>query len=102
MAETSPDMVAREAAIMARGVGVQNLQSALGIVAILLFAWAISDNRRAVSWRRALGGVAITFALAVIFLKIPPVRAAFASLNGVIAGIAAATRAGTAFVFGYI
>jgi concentrative nucleoside transporter, CNT family len=81
---------------------MQNLQSALGVAAILGFAWLISENRRAVSWRRALGGLAITFALAVIFLKIPPIRAAFASVNGVLQAIAAATRAGTAFVFGYV
>jgi CNT family concentrative nucleoside transporter len=81
---------------------MQQLQSALGIVAILAFAYAVSENRGAVSWRRALGGLAITFALAVIFLKIPAVRSAFASVNAVLEGIAAATRAGTSFVFGYV
>jgi len=81
---------------------MQSLQSALGIVAIVAFAWLISENRRAVSWRRALGGLAITFALAAIFLKVPPIRDAFASVNGAINAIAAATRAGTSFVFGYV
>ena len=40
--------------------------------------------------------------LAVLFLKVPPVRAAFASANGAVDAIAAATRAGTSFVFGYL
>jgi CNT family concentrative nucleoside transporter len=81
---------------------VQNLQSAAGIVVLIGFAWLISENRRAVSWRRAAVGLAITCALAVIFLKIPPVRAAFAAANGAVETIAAATRAGTSFVFGYV
>jgi CNT family concentrative nucleoside transporter len=81
---------------------VQNLQSALGIVALLAFAWLVSEHRRAVSWRRAGIGLAVTFALAVIFLKIPPVRAAFAAANDAVEAIAAATRAGTTFVFGYL
>ena len=31
---------------------MQHLQSALGIVALLAFAWAISENRRAVNWQQ--------------------------------------------------
>jgi CNT family concentrative nucleoside transporter len=81
---------------------MQNLQSVLGIAAILGFAWAISENRHAVSWRRAIGGLAITCALAVVFLKIPPMTAAFVSVNHAIEAIGAATRAGTSFVFGYV
>jgi CNT family concentrative nucleoside transporter len=81
---------------------VQNLQSALGVTAIIGFAFAISENRRAVSWRNAAVGFAVTIVLAVIFLKIPPVRAAFGYANGAIDAIAAAARAGTSFVFGYI
>jgi concentrative nucleoside transporter, CNT family len=81
---------------------MQNLQSALGIVALVGFAWLISENRRAVSWKRAAIGLSVTFVLAVIFLKIPQVRAAFTYANGAVDAIAAATRAGTSFVFGYV
>jgi len=81
---------------------MQNLQSAMGIVALVAFAWAISENRRAVPWQRAALGLAISIALAAIFLKVPPVRAAFAYANGSVDAIAAATRAGTSFVFGYL
>jgi CNT family concentrative nucleoside transporter len=81
---------------------MQSLQSIFGIVVLLGFAWLISEHCRAVSWRRAGIGLAITFALAVIFLKIPPVRAAFAAANYAVEAIAAATRAGTTFVFGYL
>jgi CNT family concentrative nucleoside transporter len=40
--------------------------------------------------------------LAVALLKVPPVRAVFAAVNSGVDAIAAATRAGTAFVFGYV
>jgi CNT family concentrative nucleoside transporter len=78
------------------------LQSLLGIFAIVAIAWALSENRRAVSVKRIGIGLVVTVALALLMLKIALVRAAFASLNGVVDAIAAATRAGTAFVFGYL
>ena len=44
---------------------LQNLQSALGVVAILAFAFLISENRRAVPWRPVAVGLVVTFALAL-------------------------------------
>jgi CNT family concentrative nucleoside transporter len=79
-----------------------NLQSALGVLAILAFAWAISENRRAVPWRPVVVGLAVTFALAVLMLKIPQSQVAFNWINSAVDAVADATRAGTAFVFGYI
>src|SRR5262245_35089680 len=81
---------------------MQNLQSAVGVIALIGFAWLISENRRAVSWRQAGIGLAVTLALAALFLKVPPVTAAFGSINSAVDAIAAASRAGTSFVFGYI
>jgi CNT family concentrative nucleoside transporter len=81
---------------------MQILQPALGIAALIAFAWLVSENRRAVAWKRVAIGLAVSLALAVLFLKVPPVTAAFGSANGVIDAIAAASRAGTSFVFGYI
>jgi CNT family concentrative nucleoside transporter len=79
-----------------------NLQSALGVFAILAFAWAISENRRAVPWRPVVVGLAVTFALAVLMLKIPQSEVAFDWINSAVDAVADATRAGTSFVFGYI
>jgi CNT family concentrative nucleoside transporter len=78
------------------------LQSALGIFALLAFAWLISEDRRAVSWRQAAIGLAVTFATAVILLKVPGVATAFAAINDAVGAIGAASRAGTSFVFGYL
>ncbi len=57
---------------------MQSLQSVLGIVAILAFAWLISENRRAVVWRHVAIGLAASIVLAALFLKLPPLRALFA------------------------
>jgi concentrative nucleoside transporter, CNT family len=69
---------------------MQSLQSVLGVVAIIGIAFIISENRREVPWRSVIIGLILTFALALLMLKIPQ------------AAVAAATKAGTAFVFGYV
>jgi CNT family concentrative nucleoside transporter len=81
---------------------MQQLQSALGIVALLAFAFLISEDHRAVSWRQAAIGLIVTFVTALVLLKIPGIGLAFAAINDGVGAIAAATRAGTAFVFGYL
>lgn len=81
---------------------MQQLQSAVGIVALLAIAWLFGENRRAVSFRQAAVGLAVTFATAILLLKVPQVGRAFGAINTAVDTIAAATRAGTSFVFGYL
>ena len=81
---------------------MQNIQSAVGIFALLALAFLVSEDRRLVSWRQAATGLAVTFVLAVLMLKIPQLQAAFAVIGDAVDAIAAATRAGTTFVFGYL
>jgi concentrative nucleoside transporter, CNT family len=81
---------------------MQNLQSALGVAAIIAIAWIVSENRRAVPWRQVITGLAVTFALALLMLKVPQTQAAFNAINRAVEVIADATRAGTSFVFGYV
>jgi len=78
------------------------LQSAFGIVALLAIAWALSENRRAVSLKQAAIGLLVTLATAVILIKLPVVTHAFGVINDAVGTIAAASRAGSAFVFGYV
>jgi len=78
------------------------LQSLLGFCVLLLFAWALSENRRKLAWRTVLAGVALQFLLAALFLKIPLFKRGFIALNGAVSAIETATQAGTAFVFGYL
>lgn len=78
------------------------LQSALGVVALLAFAWAISEDRRAVNRKMAVAALAVTFAAAVLLLKVPQIAFAFEGLARGVDAVSAATRAGTSFVFGYL
>src|SRR3981189_3660739 len=81
---------------------MQHLQSLLGIFALLAFAWIISEHRRRVAWRSAAAGLLLTFVTALILLKMPGVARAFGTINDAVGAIAAASRAGTSFVFGYL
>jgi CNT family concentrative nucleoside transporter len=81
---------------------MQNAQSLLGVFALLALAWSVSENRRAVAWKQAAIALLLTFAIAVLMLKMPGATGLFAFLNNGIGAIAAATRAGTSFVFGYL
>src|SRR3954464_1036243 len=74
----------------------------LGIAAILVFAWAISEDRHRVAWRLVATGVALQAALALLFLKFPPAAAGFLMLTHAVEAIQKATEAGTGFVFGYL
>jgi CNT family concentrative nucleoside transporter len=79
-----------------------HLQSALGVVALLALAWAISENRRAVDWKSAGAALAVTLAAALLLLEVPQIKTAFAVVNRAVSTIAEATQAGTSFVFGYL
>src|SRR5246127_221863 len=81
---------------------MQNIQSIVGIFALLTVAFLISENRRLVSWRQAAIGLTATFVTAVVLIKLPVVTRAFGAINDAVGAIAAATRAGTSFVFGYL
>jgi len=78
------------------------LQSAFGVAALLALAWVLGENRRAVSLRQAIVGLAVTFATAVVLIKLPFVAHVFGAINDAVDAIASASRAGTSFVFGYL
>ena len=78
------------------------VQSAFGVLALLAIAWALGENRRAVSLRQMAVGLAVTVATALVLIKLPPVAKAFGAINDAVNTIAAASRAGTSFVFGYL
>ncbi|MGC1467030.1 MAG: nucleoside transporter C-terminal domain-containing protein [Pseudolabrys sp.] len=81
---------------------MQHLQSALGVLTLLAIAWVISENRRAVAWKNTGVSLLVTLITAVLLLKIPQIKTAFATVNGAVDAVASATQAGTSFVFGYV
>ncbi len=78
------------------------LHSLFGVVGLTAIAWALSENRRMASWKVAVGGIALQLALALLLLKIPASQTLFVWLGRAVDALAAATRAGTSFVFGYL
>jgi CNT family concentrative nucleoside transporter len=78
------------------------LQSAFGVLALLVIAWAFGENRRAVSLRQATIGLLVTILTAVALIKLPVVAHGFGVINDAVGAISAASRAGTSFVFGYL
>ncbi|NVO15834.1 MAG: nucleoside:proton symporter [Rhodoplanes sp.] len=79
-----------------------HLQSAAGLMVLLGLAWLIGEDRRAVRPRTVAVALALTIALALLLLEVPGVTADFAGAAAAVDAVAAATRAGTAFVFGYL
>ncbi|HEX9185335.1 MAG TPA: nucleoside transporter C-terminal domain-containing protein [Burkholderiales bacterium] len=78
------------------------MQAVLGIAGLLAIAWLLSERRRDVPWRAVAAGLALVFALALVFLKMPYAKDAFLRLNDVLLVLEKATQAGTGFVFGYL
>lgn len=78
------------------------LQSALGLLILLLIAWAFSERRGAVPWRIVVSGVLLQLVLAALLLHAPPFKEFFLGLNRALLALEQATQAGTRFVFGYL
>jgi CNT family concentrative nucleoside transporter len=81
---------------------MQQLQSALGIVVLLGFAWAIRERRGAVNWNSVGASLVLTLVVAVLLLKVPQLKTAFVVVNRAVDAVSAASLAGTSFVFGYL
>ena len=81
-------------------------QSVIGIVALPLIAWALSEKRAALSDRRllriVLAGTGLQLAIAAIMLNVPASRAAFDRAADLVAALQAATNSGVRLVFGYL
>jgi CNT family concentrative nucleoside transporter len=78
------------------------LQSLLGFIAMYAIAWAISEKRAVINWRTVFGAIILQVVMFVLLFKFPWFKDASAALNDALNGVAAATRVGTNFVFGYL
>ncbi len=54
---------------------MQHLQSALGVVVLLGFAWAIRERRGAVNWKSVGAALLVTLATALLLLEVPQIEA---------------------------
>jgi concentrative nucleoside transporter, CNT family len=79
------------------------LQSALGIVSVILIAVALSENRRALPpWRWVIGAVLLQVLIAVVVLRVPLAWEALRAANAGVAVLDQASRAGSSYMFGYL
>jgi CNT family concentrative nucleoside transporter len=79
-----------------------NLQAVIGLAVLIGIAFLLSDNKRKVDFRWVVAGLALQFATAALLLNVPFFREIFLFLNRIVLALEEATRAGTAFVFGYV
>ena len=78
------------------------LQSLMGFIVLFVFAWAISEKRGVINWRTVFGAIALQIVLFILLFKFPWFKDMSLALNDALNAVAAATRVGTNFVFGYL
>ena len=78
------------------------LHAALGMASLLLLAWLLSENRRAIAWRTVAVGIALQVGLALVLIGIPAANKVLYLLNAAAEALHHATTVGTTFVFGYL
>lgn len=74
--------------------------SAFGLLVMLAAAWALSENRRAISWRLVAWGLVLQFGIAILVLKTPLRDSIFPAASAAVSVLTNATLAGATFVFG--
>lgn len=81
---------------------VHNLQGLIGLAAIMLLAWGLSEDRKVrPSWRWIGGALLLQFAIAVVVTRVPFVWTLVGYANSAVAAIEAATLVGSSYMFGY-
>lgn len=74
--------------------------SALGVVAMVAIAWAVSTDRRRTPWRTVAWGLGIQLALGLLLLKSGAGRGFFAAASAAVTGLTTYTQVGARFVLG--
>lgn len=72
----------------------------LGVAVILAVAWACSENRRAISPRMVIGGLALQWICGAILLRFAAGRTALAWASAWVESVLACAEEGARFVFG--
>lgn len=80
----------------------ENAQSLVGIALTLLICWALSEDRKRVPWRLAIGALVVQVGLILLLFGLPAARSVVVGISATVDGLGAATAQGTQFVFGYL
>ncbi len=85
---------------------MMHLQGLLGLIAIPLIAWLLSESRKYIVYKgliRILAvGMILQFLIALLLTKLPVAETLFLSLNDLVLALEQATLKGTQFVFGFL
>jgi len=79
---------------------MERLVSCCGLLMMVLLAWLLSENRRAMNLRLILSGVVLQVVLAVLLLATPLKNVVFRVVETVMLGLIACSDRGAEFVFG--
>jgi CNT family concentrative nucleoside transporter len=77
-----------------------NLVSFSGIIILMVFAWALSANRKVINWRVIFWGVVIQLLFALFIFVLPAGITVFAFINDVVVRVVGVAGEGAKFVFG--
>lgn len=72
----------------------------VGTAVLLLTAWLLSTNRKAINWKTVGVGMGLQIVFALLILKTPPGRAVFSFMNSVIIKLLSFSDEGGRFIFG--
>lgn len=77
-------------------------QALLGIPLLVFLAWLTSAGRRRFPFKLVVAGLLLQLLLAALFLKVPLLQELLLVINRIVLALEAATREGTALVFGFL
>lgn len=72
----------------------------LGILVLVAVGYALSMNRRQINWRLVISGTILQFAIALLVLKVAPIRAGFETVSSFFIRLMDFSRTGAEFLFG--
>jgi CNT family concentrative nucleoside transporter len=76
-----------------------HFQGLIGVAVLMLFAYALSTDRRRINYRIVFAGLILQFITAFLFLKSGPVLRLFDGIGDAVAKVCSFADAGTAFIF---
>lgn len=79
-----------------------SLQGLIGVFAVLIMCWAISEDRRRFPFFLTAGSLFVQVGLILLLFGAPMARAALSAVNGAVDALGSSAQAGTSFVFGYL
>ncbi len=80
--------------------GMDYLRGLLGLAALVGVGYLLCSDRRRINWRLIGSGIVLQWLIALLLLKVPPVRAVFESVSTFFIRLLDFSRSGSEFLFG--